>query len=99
MGAALALDSRLPSIRCVSDASTSSSAARAPVPDRVALKTLSLTNLRNYASASVAFGAGLAVLTGENGVGKTNLLEAISLLTPGRGLRRASFDEITRNGA
>jgi DNA replication and repair protein RecF len=64
----------------------------------VALTALSLTNLRNYASASVAFKAGLVVLTGENGVGKTNLLEAISLLTPGRGLRRASYEEITRDG-
>jgi DNA replication and repair protein RecF len=62
----------------------------------VALKTLSLTNLRNYASASVTFQSGLVILTGENGVGKTNLLEAISLLTPGRGLRRASYDDITR---
>ena len=63
----------------------------------MALTTLSLTNLRNYASAQhLGFGAQLVVLTGENGAGKTNLLEAISLLTPGRGLRRASFEEITR---
>ncbi len=71
----------------------------APAPDRVALTALSLTHVRNYASASVAFDAPLVVLTGENGAGKTNLLEAISLLTPGRGLRRASFEEITRSGA
>lgn len=62
------------------------------------LTALSLANLRNYAALNVSFDAALVVLTGENGVGKTNLLEAISLLTPGRGLRRASFDEIRRIG-
>ncbi len=68
-------------------------------PDRVALSSLSLTDFRNYATASVAFDAQLVVLTGENGAGKTNLLEAISLLTPGRGLRRARYEEIARIGA
>jgi DNA replication and repair protein RecF len=81
----------------VSDASPSP--VKAPAPDRVTLTSLSLTNLRNYAALSVGIDAGLVVLTGENGAGKTNLLEAISLLTPGRGLRRASYDEITRTGA
>jgi DNA replication and repair protein RecF len=68
-------------------------------PDRVGLSSLSLTDFRNYAAASVAFDAELVVITGENGAGKTNLLEAISLLTPGRGLRRARYEEITRIGA
>ena len=63
------------------------------------LAALSLTNLRNYATLNVSFDSRLVVLTGANGVGKTNLLEAISLLTPGRGLRRASFEEIKRIGA
>jgi DNA replication and repair protein RecF len=71
----------------------------APAPDRVALVALSLQDLRNYAALSASFAAGAIVLTGENGAGKTNLLEGISLLAPGRGLRRASFDEITRHGA
>ncbi|MGH6861236.1 MAG: DNA replication/repair protein RecF, partial [Phyllobacterium sp.] len=39
------------------------------------------------------------VLTGENGAGKTNLLEAISFLSPGRGLRRAVYTDVTRNDA
>ncbi len=65
----------------------------------MALRSLSLTDFRNYAAASVAFGTQLVALTGENGAGKTNLLEAISLLTPGRGLRRARYEEITRIGA
>jgi DNA replication and repair protein RecF len=68
-------------------------------PDRVALTTLSLQDLRSYIAFQAAFDARLVVLTGENGVGKTNLLESISLLAPGRGLRRAAFDEITRHGA
>jgi DNA replication and repair protein RecF len=68
-------------------------------PERVALTALSLTSLRNYAALSVSFGSSLVVLSGENGVGKTNLLEAISLLTPGRGLRRANFEEIRQIGA
>ncbi len=38
------------------------------------------------------------VLSGDNGAGKTNLLEAVSLLTPGRGLRRAAYGEIARAG-
>ncbi len=70
-----------------------------PASERVTLAALALTDFRNYAALSVAFDAQLVALTGENGVGKTNLLEAISLLTPGRGLRRAPFDEITRSGA
>jgi DNA replication and repair protein RecF len=71
----------------------------AAAPDRVALTSLSLTDLRNYVVLELSFDSTLAVLTGPNGAGKTNLLEAISLLTPGRGLRRATFEEIVRNGS
>ena len=99
VGPALALVWVLSSIGGVPDLSRSSFPTSAPTPDSVALITLSLTNLRNYQSASISFGARLVMLIGENGAGKTNLLEAISLLTPGRGLRRASFEEITRTGA
>jgi len=80
----------------VSDSSPATNSI--PSPERVCLTALALTNLRNYAALSVTFDAPLVVLWGENGVGKTNLLEAISLLTPGRGLRRASFEEIVRIG-
>ncbi|EZQ17016.1 recombinase RecF [Halopseudomonas bauzanensis] len=41
---------------------------------------------------------GLVVLSGDNGAGKTNLLEAISLLAPGRGLRRAPYADVAREG-
>lgn len=58
---------------------------------------LSLSNFRSYADAVVAPGAGLVVLTGENGAGKTNVLEAVSLLAPGRGLRQAALGEMARS--
>ena len=69
------------------------------MPDPVRLTRLSLADFRNYASVSMSIGARLVALTGDNGAGKTNLLEAVSLLTPGRGLRRAAFAEIVRKVA
>lgn len=59
---------------------------------------LRLTDFRSYAHADIAAGPGAVVLTGDNGAGKTNLLEAISLLAPGRGLRRAGLPEMARTG-
>jgi len=55
---------------------------------------LTLTNYRNYRAASLEAGAKTIVLVGPNGAGKTNLIEAISFLAPGRGLRRATLDEV-----
>ena len=60
---------------------------------------LSLTDFRNHAGADLAAGPGLVALHGDNGAGKTNILEAISLLAPGRGLRRAPLAEMVRDGA
>ena len=68
-------------------------------PDGVHIGRLRLTNFRNYGSADVRLEPGLVVLTGENGAGKTNLLEAVSLLTPGRGLRRASYADMAGKGS
>jgi DNA replication and repair protein RecF len=62
----------------------------------VPITRLSLTDFRSYPDAVVAPGAGLVVLTGDNGAGKTNLLEAVSLLAPGRGLRGAALSEMAR---
>lgn len=59
---------------------------------------LSLSDFRSYADALIEPGSGLVVLTGDNGAGKTNLLEAVSLLAPGRGLRSAPLSEIARHG-
>ena len=53
----------------------------------MAITRLSLTDFRSYADAVLAPGPGFVILTGENGAGKTNVLEAVSLLSPGRGLR------------
>src|SRR3546814_10274359 len=63
------------------------------------LTRLSLTDFRNHAAADMAAGPGLVALHGDNGAGKTNLLEAISLLAPGRGLRRAALAATVRDGA
>jgi DNA replication and repair protein RecF len=63
------------------------------------LERLALTDFRNHASALLRPGPGFVVLTGDNGAGKTNILEAISLLAPGRGLRRAPLSQMARQGA
>jgi DNA replication and repair protein RecF len=55
---------------------------------------LTLTNFRNYHAASLEADARPIVLYGPNGAGKTNLIEAISFLAPGRGLRRATLEEV-----
>lgn len=59
-----------------------------------AIRRLTLSNFRSYHAASVEVDGGLIVLTGANGAGKTNLIEAISFLVPGRGLRRATLEEV-----
>jgi DNA replication and repair protein RecF len=58
------------------------------------IRRLSLSNFRSYHAAQIDVGAELVVLTGPNGAGKTNLLEAISFLAPGRGLRRATLEDV-----
>jgi DNA replication and repair protein RecF len=62
------------------------------------IRRLTLTNFRSYRTTSLDVGGGpLVVLAGPNGAGKTNLIEAISFLMPGRGLRRATLDEVARS--
>jgi DNA replication and repair protein RecF len=58
---------------------------------------LTLNNFRNYHSVSLEAGARIVVLVGANGAGKTNLIEAISFFASGRGLRRATLDEVAFN--
>ncbi len=71
-----------------------------PARRRPFVRRLMLQDFRSYAALDLAIEGRLVVLCGENGAGKTNLLEALSLLSPGRGLRRAELAECAReNGA
>ncbi len=63
------------------------------------LVRLALTDFRNYPALVWRNQARVVVVTGPNGSGKTNLLEAVSLLVPGRGLRGARMGELPRRGA
>ena len=64
-----------------------------------AVQRLRLSNFRNYDSLALDPAAQVVVLTGANGAGKTNLMEAISFLSPGRGLRRARLRRAQRDRA
>jgi DNA replication and repair protein RecF len=58
---------------------------------------LTLTHFRNYRAATLQTRGDMVVLVGPNGAGKTNCIEAISFLSPGRGLRRATLDDVADN--
>src|SRR6202795_810213 len=58
---------------------------------------LTLTHFRNYRTAGLDARGDMIVLVGPNGAGKTNCLEAISFLAPGRGLRRATLEDVADN--
>lgn len=60
----------------------------------MALAKITLQNFRNHAASELGDTAHFNLLVGENGAGKTNVLEAISLLSPGRGLRRANLADL-----
>ena len=68
----------------------------APAAARFALTRLVLTDFRSYPAARLAMDRRPLVLTGANGAGKTNLLEAVSYLSPGRGLRGARLADAAR---
>jgi DNA replication and repair protein RecF len=59
---------------------------------------LTLSDFRNHADALIVPDHAFIVLTGENGAGKTNILEAVSMLAPGRGLRGAALRDMARQG-
>ena len=78
-------------------------AASAPLASATRLRKpqvsrLMLADFRSYAALDLDIGARIVALTGENGAGKTNVLEALSLFTPGRGLRRADGSDCARLG-
>ena len=58
---------------------------------------LTLTHFRNYRAAALKTQGRMVVLVGPNGAGKTNCIEAISFLSPGRGLRRATLEDVDDN--
>lgn len=62
------------------------------------VERISLTNFRNYRDAVLHTRTGFVLLSGPNGSGKTNILESLSLLTPGRGLRQTPMSEMARSG-
>ncbi len=62
------------------------------------LQAFSLVNFRNYTQRSFAFTSSLVALVGDNGIGKTNVLEAISLFSQGRGLRSTKLSEMRQVG-
>ncbi len=70
-----------------------------PIRSSYAITRMTLTDFRNYESLRLDPEARLIALAGANGSGKTNLLEALSLLSPGRGLRGSEFADIARHGS
>jgi len=69
-----------------------------PLVPAARVRRISLQDFRSYAALDLAVDAPLVALTGENGAGKTNILEALSFLCPGRGLRRAELADVARLG-
>ena len=67
-------------------------------PPAPRITRLILQDFRSYAALDLGVDAGVIALSGENGAGKTNLLEAMSLFAAGRGLRRAELAEMARAG-
>ena len=62
----------------------------------LALETLTLSHFRSHRRAALSVDARPVAIYGPNGAGKTNLLEGVSLFSPGRGMRRASAETMTR---
>lgn len=63
------------------------------------LSKLTLSQFRSHARTLLELDGRPVAIWGANGAGKTNILEAVSLMSPGRGLRRAAADDMARAGA
>ena len=63
------------------------------------IKNLNLVNFRNYTDETLNINKNVVVLYGNNGTGNTNILEAISILADGKGLKKATADCLINNGA
>jgi DNA replication and repair protein RecF len=64
------------------------------IPVGPAIRRLTVSKFRNYEMLKLDLDHAPVVLTGANGAGKTNLLEAVSFLAPGRGMRRARLSQV-----
>ena len=82
--------------QAISALAYSSDAVSGTAPALLAVRQIRLTDFRNYRQIRLDCSTQPVVLVGDNGAGKTNLLEALSFLAPGRGLRRARLDEVCR---
>lgn len=78
---------------------TGAGLGQAELSSRLAVRRLTLTDYRCYARMRMETDSRPVVLTGANGAGKTNVLEALSFLAPGRGMRRAALAEVGRHGS
>ena len=85
-----------PRIPRLSRQTASARAPSAPVRRTLCLRTLALTDFRLHRFARWSFAPGITAFAGGNGVGKTSILEALSLLQPGRGLRHAASADWAR---
>lgn len=65
----------------------------------MSLSRLTLTHYRNHAALDLELKSNFIIFSGENGAGKTNILEAVSMLAPGRGLRRAALRDVAMQDA
>ena len=77
-------------------------AGEAPVQAAFAtphITRLRLTNFRSHAALDMVCSDGAVIITGANGLGKTNILEAVSMLAAGRGLRSASLEDLQKDRA
>ena len=61
------------------------------------IKFLKLINFRSHSEFNLELSGKPIAIIGNNGAGKTNILEAISLLSPGRGLRNSKFSEMVKD--
>ncbi len=61
------------------------------------IKSLKLINFRSHSDFSLSLSGKPLAIIGDNGAGKTNILEAISLLSPGRGIRNSKFSEMVKD--
>ena len=61
--------------------------------EKIFIENIALVNYRNFQDLSLNFNPNINIIHGRNGIGKTNIIEAISLFAPGNGFRKAKLDE------